>query len=117
MKKLLSSLMIATTLFSGVGATAAMAAPHHDNRPAQVRIAREADHVHRRVVRQAPHRWHRGERMSRAERSRYVVADWRRHNLRAPGRGYQWVRSDRNSGDYILVALASGLIASVIAAR
>jgi Ni/Co efflux regulator RcnB len=39
--------------------------------------------------------------------------DYRRHHLRAPPRGYQWVRADN---DYALVALTTGLIASIVAA-
>jgi Ni/Co efflux regulator RcnB len=61
------------------------------------------------------HRWARGERLDRtyySDRSRYV--DYRRHHLRAPPRGYQWVQVDNN---YALVALTSGLIASIIASR
>lgn len=126
MKKFLTGLMIATTLVSGAGATSAMAAPRHDDRPAYGQVHRgPAQHVQvqrgRQVVRvthvqqQRTHRWHQGQRMTRADRSRYVVNDWRRAGLRAPGRGQQWVRENNNSGDYILVAIASGLIASIIA--
>lgn len=42
----------------------------------------------------------------------YVVNDWRDYGLRAPPRGYYWRRSDR--GDYLLVALATGVIADLI---
>lgn len=41
----------------------------------------------------------------------YVVNDWRAHGLRQPGRGQQWVQ---NGSDYLLVAIASGVIAQVI---
>jgi Ni/Co efflux regulator RcnB len=44
----------------------------------------------------------------------YVVTDWRHARLRQPPRGYHWVRSD--NGDYLLVAITTGLIASIIAA-
>jgi Ni/Co efflux regulator RcnB len=43
---------------------------------------------------------------------RYVVVDWRRDRLRQPPRGYHWVRSD--NGDFLLVAIASGLIADLL---
>lgn len=44
--------------------------------------------------------------------SRYVVSDWRRHRgLYAPQRGYQWVQA---GNDYLLVAVATGLIAQVL---
>ena len=45
---------------------------------------------------------------------RYVVTDWRSAHLRQPPRGYHWVRSD--NGDYLMVAITTGLIASIIAA-
>lgn len=57
----------------------------------------------------------RGGHVPKAYRgSRYVVNDWRGAHLRQPPRGYHWVRSD--NGDYLMVAIATGLIASIIAA-
>lgn len=113
MKKFLTGLMIAATLVSGVGATAAMAAPHHDNRPVQARMDhRQPAHVTRAAPR--GHHWQRGQKMNRHERARHVVNDWRRHGLRAPDRGQHWVREHRNAGDYILVSRTTGRIASVV---
>jgi Ni/Co efflux regulator RcnB len=43
---------------------------------------------------------------------RYWVNDWRSRHLYAPPYGYQWVETD--TGDVLLMALATGLIASVI---
>jgi Ni/Co efflux regulator RcnB len=43
----------------------------------------------------------------------YVVSDWRGEHLREPPHGYQWVRSD--NGDFILVAVTTGIIASILA--
>ncbi|HWW26881.1 MAG TPA: RcnB family protein [Caulobacter sp.] len=60
-------------------------------------------------------RWERGQRLdARYRDNRYYVSDWRRHGLRAPPRGYRWQRVDNN---YILAAVATGLIASVIIAN
>lgn len=57
----------------------------------------------------------RGGRLPSAYREKkYVVGDWRAYHLRQPPRGYHWVRSD--NGDYLLVAIASGLIASIVTA-
>lgn len=43
----------------------------------------------------------------------YYVNDWRAHRgLYAPPYGYQWVQSD--AGDFLLVALATGLIANLL---
>ena len=58
------------------------------------------------------HNWYRGSRLPPEYRSRtYVVDDWRGHRLSAPPRGYHWVQS---GSDYLLVAIATGLIAQVL---
>jgi Ni/Co efflux regulator RcnB len=58
------------------------------------------------------HSWHRGDRLPVEYRSRqYVVDDWRGHHLSAPPRGYHWVQA---GGDYVLVAVATGIIASIL---
>lgn len=57
------------------------------------------------------HRFHRGDRLPPEYRSRqYVVEDWRSHQLYAPPRGYHWVQ---NGSDYMLVAIATGLVAEL----
>jgi Ni/Co efflux regulator RcnB len=61
-------------------------------------------------------RWARGQRLPREyyqDRSRYV--DYRSRHLRRPPAGYRWVRTDDNN--YAMVAITSGLIASIIAAN
>lgn len=56
--------------------------------------------------------WHRGGRVPPQYRTRhYVVSDWRGHHLSAPPRGYHWVQ---NGSDYLLVAIATGVIAQMI---
>ena len=66
------------------------------------------------IYRAAPHpRWVRGGRYYGAGYApTYVVNDWRGYGLRTPPRGHYWRRSD--SGDYLLVALATGIIADII---
>jgi Ni/Co efflux regulator RcnB len=64
---------------------------------------------------QAP-QYRRGEYVPDPYRQRqYYVNDWRSHNLYAPPNGYQWVQ--RDGGDYLLVALATGLIANLLINR
>jgi Ni/Co efflux regulator RcnB len=46
---------------------------------------------------------------------RYWVRDWRARRLSAPPRGYQWVQTD--TGDLLLMAIATGLIANVVLAQ
>jgi Ni/Co efflux regulator RcnB len=60
-----------------------------------------------------PHNdWHKGERLPAEYRDRnYIVDDWRGHGLQAPPRGYQWVGVN---GDYVLAAIATGVIANVL---
>jgi Ni/Co efflux regulator RcnB len=43
----------------------------------------------------------------------YVVSDWHARHLRQPPRGYHYVRSD--NGDILLVAITTGIIASILA--
>lgn len=78
-----------------------------DHRP-DVRIV----HPHRHVYRDGP-RWQRGQYLPRhVIRERHVVIDHRHHRqLYAPPRGHQWVQVD---GEFLLVAVATGLIAHAI---
>jgi Ni/Co efflux regulator RcnB len=47
-------------------------------------------------------------------RGSYVVTDWRRYRLPPPQRGYQYIRSD--NGDFLLAAITTGAILSIMAA-
>jgi Ni/Co efflux regulator RcnB len=58
------------------------------------------------------HDLRRGARLPNQYRNRqYVVDDWRGHRLRQPPRGYHWVQT---GGDYVLAAIATGVIADLI---
>jgi len=58
------------------------------------------------------HDLRRGQRLSAEYRdNRYVVNDWRARRLSAPPRGQHWVRA---GDDYILAAIATGIIAQVL---
>ena len=58
------------------------------------------------------HNWHKGSRVPPQYRThQYVVNDWRGHGLKAPPRGYHWVQ---NGSDYLLVAIATGVISQLI---
>jgi Ni/Co efflux regulator RcnB len=58
------------------------------------------------------HAWHRGDRLPiEYRRHDYVVDDWRAHRLSAPPRGYHWVQV---GGDYVLVAIATGVILELL---
>jgi Ni/Co efflux regulator RcnB len=56
--------------------------------------------------------WRRGGHIPHHYRShQYVVNDWRGHRLHAPPHGYHWVQV---GGDYVLVAIATGIIAQLL---
>jgi Ni/Co efflux regulator RcnB len=58
------------------------------------------------------HDMRRGGRISNEYRgNQYVVNDWRGHHLSAPPRGSHWVQT---GSDYVLVAVASGIIAQIL---
>jgi Ni/Co efflux regulator RcnB len=59
--------------------------------------------------------WRRGGHIPREYMDhQYWVSDWRAHRLQAPPRGYQWVQV---GNDYVLVALATGIIAQLLLAQ
>ncbi len=54
------------------------------------------------------HEWQRGARLPNEYRGhQYEVRDWRGHHLSEPPRGYHWVEVN---GDYVLAAVATGII-------
>jgi len=60
-------------------------------------------------------RWHRGDRLPYEYRHRsYVVQDWHAHRLYRPPHGYHWVQA---GDDYVLVAIATGIIAALALSR
>jgi Ni/Co efflux regulator RcnB len=59
------------------------------------------------------HRWKRGERMGYNDWRSAPVVNYRTYRLRQPPRGYEW---RRHGNQFILVAAATGLIASIVAA-
>lgn len=71
------------------------------------------DHDHDHYVRHDD--WRRGRRLPPEywEHARRVD-DYRAYHLRRPPRGYEWREVD---GNYVMAAVATGIIASVIAAN
>ena len=58
--------------------------------------------------------WRKGYRMGRSDWGRAHRVDYRAHRLPAPRRGYEWREVD---GNYVMAAVATGLIFSIIAAN
>lgn len=58
-------------------------------------------------------RWARGQRYDHYRNRSYIVSDYRRYGWAPPPRGYSYYRTD--SGDVVMAAVATGIIASIIA--
>lgn len=90
------------------------APPRHDNRHAPPRMV--MGHVPPPMVyRQAPppYGWGRGLDYRRGYAGPvYVVNDYARYDLRHPPYGHRWIRDDR--GNYLMVAIATGIIADLL---
>jgi Ni/Co efflux regulator RcnB len=56
--------------------------------------------------------WRKGYHMQHNDWARGRQVDWRSRKLRQPPRGYEWREVD---GNYVMAAVATGIIASVIA--
>ncbi|MFD0740194.1 RcnB family protein [Lysobacter koreensis] len=57
--------------------------------------------------------WRKGERIDVVYlQPRYHVSDYRVYHLAPPPRGHRWVRGD--DGKFILVAVATGIIADIL---
>lgn len=117
MKSFLFAMLAATIAVGPIAATAAEAQPGQR----QTTIVRDRPNG-RTVITQrttsAPQRararaWRKGERFDRRYAQNYQEVDYRRYRgLRAPPRGYRYVRS---GNDAVLVGVTTGIIAAVIA--
>jgi Ni/Co efflux regulator RcnB len=129
MKRLIITTLAATLLAgTALSGTASAAGQYrgddhrYDQRHDDRRDDRRGDHRDSRYDRHDDRRdhrdhrrWERGQRLdARYRDNRYYVRDYHRYGLRAPPRGYRWQRVDDS---YVLAAVATGLIASVIIAN
>ena len=98
--KTLSGLLIAAAV--AVPAIAMAQDDHHDDRRAEQSMRGAGP----------DHAWHKGDRLPDSYRdNKYVVNDWQTHHLRQPPSGYHWVNVN---GDYVLAAVATGVIADML---
>jgi Ni/Co efflux regulator RcnB len=67
----------------------------------------------KQTVRKPVKHWKRGERVPSWQRKQ-VVRDYRHHGLKRPPHGQHWVKVDNS---YLLIGIASGVIAGLIAGR
>ncbi len=103
-RKALALLALATTLSGGV----AFGQDHHDDR-ADHHDDRSDHHDHPYVRHQE---WRKGYHMRHEDWDRGERIDYRHYHLRRPPSGYEWREVD---GNYVLAAVATGIIASVVA--
>lgn len=84
-----------------------------DDRYASRTVYRDRYYVAPRPIYRGPPRWARGGRYyDRGYGPTYVVNDYYGYGLRRPPHGYYWRRSD--AGDFLLVALTTGIIADLV---
>jgi Ni/Co efflux regulator RcnB len=57
--------------------------------------------------------WKKGAHIKKEDWDRGEAVDYRTYHLKAPPRGYEWRQVD---GNYVLAAVATGVIASAIVA-
>jgi Ni/Co efflux regulator RcnB len=101
-RKSIALLTMAMTLASG----AAFADEHHDDHDRD----RHEHHDHPYVRHQE---WRKGYHLRNEDWSRGERIDYRTYHLRHPKHGYEWREVD---GNYVLAAVATGVIASVVIA-
>jgi Ni/Co efflux regulator RcnB len=126
--KALVAALIATALAGG-GIVFAQSRDEHKDHAAPARAAAPAPRAAARpaarpamAMRADPHAGERGAGPSHDFRrggrlpteyrnNQYVVDDWQNHHLRRPPNGYHWVQT---GGDYVLAAVATGIIADIL---
>ncbi|ENV46678.1 hypothetical protein P255_00826 [Acinetobacter brisouii CIP 110357] len=122
LKKIITTMLVVSTVATS---SLAMAEPWHDrdgDRHGYDHRGDYRDHRDYRDGRGWEHRhedwddhrghWSRGDRLPPRYRGDYV--DWREHHLPYPPRGHRWVRVN---GDYLLIAIATGIITGTILSR
>lgn len=123
MKRLMITAVTASLLAGAALSGTAVAQPrHHDDRRDRMEQQRAYEKGRRdqaraedRRDRREYRRWAKGQRLdARYRADSYYVRDYRRYGLRQPPRGYRW---QRVNDQYVLAAVATGLIASVIIAN
>ncbi len=110
MKKFTTALIAAALLAPAVGAAPAMAQAHHDDRG----NGNDRGHGKTVVTKKVTYKnFRKGERFDRTHARNYQVVDYRKYrNVKAPPRGYHYVRS---GNDLLLVGITSGIVSAVTA--
>ena len=107
MRRLNHALILGTVGLT-LAAGSSFAQDHYDDRD------RNRDHRHEHRQRYVRHdEWRKGEHIGHEDWDRGYRVDYRQYHLRRPPRGYEWREVD---GNFVMAAIATGAIASVIAA-
>ncbi len=133
MKRLVTSSVLAVCALGLIGGAAvAQDRPHdHDGQPAHDDHGRPDDHGHPGGPNEGPHGgpgmgqggghhrgwhdqsdWRRGGHVAYDDWHNAPPVDYHAHHLRRPPHGYEWRQSN---GNYVLAAVATGAIISIIA--
>jgi Ni/Co efflux regulator RcnB len=100
------TVLTALAVLMTVAAPAAFAQPDRDH-------DRRDDYRHDERSEYRHHdEWRKGYHMNHADWDRGRRIDWRERHLSRPPHGYEWREVD---GNYVMAAVATGIIASVIA--
>ena len=97
--KYISKALAVSTLALSLSASMAVAQDHHDN------------HDNHHYVRHEE--WRKGYHMRHEDWDRGERVDYHTYHLRRPPNGYEWRLVD---GNYVLAAVATGIVASVVVA-
>jgi Ni/Co efflux regulator RcnB len=93
-----------STMAAFLAGGAALAQDHHDDH-------HDSHHDNHSYVHHND--WSKGHRMNHDDWNRGERVDYHHYHLNAPPRGYEWREVD---GNYVMAAVATGVIASVIVA-
>jgi Ni/Co efflux regulator RcnB len=111
----LAKKIVVSTLSIALTGAIAFAQDHPDEHPQDhPDHAQSQDHHDQQQGHYVRHNdWRKGSHINHDDWNRGQQVDWHSRHLRQPPRGYEWREVD---GNYVLAAVATGLIASVIVA-
>ena len=116
MKRLLLAASIACLLLASSSAFAGgKGRGHHDDHHDRDHHGYDDHDGHPRGKHKGWHKknWRRGDRIEIVHVERhYYIDDYAHYHLRQPPRGHRWIRSP--DGKFILVAVATGIIADIL---
>jgi Ni/Co efflux regulator RcnB len=87
---------------------------HNNNTNNTMMMNHDDHHAGNSMMMAAHHDWHKGDQIGADDWNRGEhIANYSHYHLKRPPHGYEWRRVDNN---YVLAAVAGGVIASIVAA-